>query len=124
MNEHGFVRYIHSKLPLAVYRWKISDRFSAGIPDAWYSGAKGSVFVEYKYIQRTPKKKYANPLTAIQRMWLTARVKEGRSVAVAVGHPNGVYLLQAPEQWTQDELEITQCITRKDYIAWLVNQVS
>jgi hypothetical protein len=122
VNEHTFVKYVHRKLPPAVYRWKISDRFTSGIPDAWYSGTKGSIFVEYKYLQRTPKKKYANPLTALQRAWLTARVREGRTVAVAIGHPGGVYLLREPEQWTQDELQISQYMTRGDYIAWLVNQ--
>ena len=33
MNEHSFIRAIHKSLPAEVYRWKIHDTFTGGVPD-------------------------------------------------------------------------------------------
>ena len=34
MNEHSFVRSIHNALHPDVYKWKIHDTYTGGVPDA------------------------------------------------------------------------------------------
>ena len=77
-------------LPKGVYSWKISDRFTAGIPDSYYSGNKGDLWVEYKFEQKVPAtaKRHAR-LSALQKTWLKERHLEGRNVAVVIGFSDG-----------------------------------
>lgn len=73
MTEHTFIDSIHRKLtPHEVYKWKINAAFSNGVPDAYYSGDKADVWVEYKFGT-------SHQLTALQHKWLTDRHAEGRA---------------------------------------------
>jgi hypothetical protein len=95
MNESGYTRKIGKLLRSGVYTWKISDRFTAGIPDAYYSGAVSDIWVEYKFIPKPPKTTKQRPaLSAMQEKWLRERMEEGRNVAVIVGlgTRNGIIL--------------------------------
>lgn len=122
MNEHSFVRSIHRQLPPELYRWKIADRFQAGVADAWYSGMKGDVWVEYKYLPRTPVRKFKVPVTALQRHWLESRETEGRNVAVILGCPAGAAILK-PTDWNTDgKVEISTWSNKKEVVAWLIKQ--
>lgn len=100
MDEHSFIRSVHRHLPNRVYRWKINARFTKGVPDAWYSGDKGDLWIEYKWLARTPKRRAQLGLTALQRKWLNDRYDEGRSVAVVVGCPQGALLL-TDKNWNE-----------------------
>jgi|TARA_B110000238_G_C15920886_1_gene350410 hypothetical protein len=104
MNEHSYIKSIHKRLPPTLYKWKINDNFHGGVADAYYSGAEGDLWVEYKYISNPPKKPTTviqTCLTKQQLYWLGARQKEGRSVALIIG-------IDAPfgYQW-KDNLVIT-----------------
>lgn len=70
MNEHGFVKAVHKHLSSEVYRWKINDRFTGGIPDAFYAGPASILFVEYKFIYQLPKKTIKTGLSVLQQQWL------------------------------------------------------
>lgn len=125
MNEHGYVQSVHRALPPVVYRWKIADRYTAGVPDAWYSGPVGDVWVEWKYLPRTPTRMFKNPLTPLQRRWLAARRAEGRKVAAIIGTPKGAVILTETEQWDQEKIAIPKEWLKKDrVIQWLMMQTT
>lgn len=125
MNEHGFVRSIHRQLPDSLYKWKINDNFQGGVADAYYSGKAGDLWVEYKYLPLLPKK--GNTLvklglTGQQLLWLTARHKEGRTVAVVIGSPQG-HLILTENTWTSPigcEDFIRRAIATKDVVDYIV----
>lgn len=87
MNEHSFIRSIHRHLHPDVHSWKIHDTYTGGVPDAMYSGPKGLLFVEYKYVKSLPKKdttSIKHSLSALQLQWLE-RMKVSANAALIVG---------------------------------------
>ena len=100
MIESDFIRKVHGKLPREIYRWKISDRFTAGVPDAYYSG-KSDLWIEYK-LEKTPTQNIRPKLTELQKQWLRERYHEGRNVAVVVGLPKG-FLLFRELEWEKSK---------------------
>jgi len=86
MNESGYTRKIGKLLRHTVYTWKISDRFTAGVPDAYYSGPMADLWIEYKHLPKPPKSTKQPPaLSELQKKWLRDRMEQGRNVAVIVG---------------------------------------
>lgn len=87
MNEHSFVRSIHNSLSPDVYKWKIHDTYTGGVPDAMYAGPAGVLFVEYKYVKSLPKRDNTvirHSLSALQTQWLE-RMKQSTPVALILG---------------------------------------
>tara|TARA_R100000742_G_C4247844_1_gene66531 strand:+ start:322 stop:723 length:402 start_codon:yes stop_codon:yes gene_type:complete len=87
MNEHGFIKAVHRYLPSEIYRWKIHDTFTGGVPDAYYCGPAGPLFIEYKYI-KLPKKAdtYVKlNISALQLEFLSKMVKYKQNAIVIVG---------------------------------------
>ncbi len=91
MNETSFIRSVHRKLPADIYVWKINARYVDGIPDAWYSGTGGHLFVEYKFVMlpKRPTTLVRAELSALQYNWLIDRQLQGRPVAVIIGSDDG-----------------------------------
>jgi hypothetical protein len=118
MNESGFISKVHKKLPKSIYRVKFSDKFAGGIPDTWYSGPAGDVWVEYKY-QLVPGHK--PNLSDLQKAWLTDRTAESRSVACVVGTPEGVIVY---EGITWLHYKSYTLLTFEDYIKWIGTKTS
>jgi hypothetical protein len=118
MNESGFIQAVHKKLPSSIYKWKISDRFNSGVADAYYSTAKGDIWVEYKYYPKGLPKKVKPKLSMLQIKWLAARYAEGRSVYVVVGSPTKC-LIYTDLEWTKPKLTAVAGIDRADLIAWI-----
>lgn len=85
MNEHGFVKAVHKHLSSDVYRWKINDRFTGGVPDAFYAGPASILFVEYKFIYQLPKKTIKTGLSALQQQWLNRMSEYGLPCWVVIG---------------------------------------
>ena len=95
MNEHSFVRSIHRVLPSSVYRWKIHDTFTGGVPDTLYAGQNVLLWVEYKWVT-LPKRQNTLVkfgISKLQLSWLDRFTLYGQPVIVAVGHANGVLIL-------------------------------
>lgn len=87
MNEHSFVRSIHNALHPDVYKWKIHDTYTGGVPDAMYAGPAGVLFVEYKYVKSLPKRDdtiIRHSLSPLQEQWLT-RMSDSTLVALVLG---------------------------------------
>lgn len=98
--ETNFYRSIHKLLPKEVYRVKMSNPYVGGIPDCWYSGVGGDLWVEYKW--------GSNGLSALQLDWITKRRAEGRKVWVIVGNKEGGTIqlrdMENSSQYTKAEI--------------------
>lgn len=83
--ETTFTRSVNKHIPF-VYHVKMHNPYTSGIPDVWYSGAKGDLWAEYKFVQNLPVRGgiYFN-LTKLQLKWLRDRHEEGRNVILIVG---------------------------------------
>lgn len=86
--ETNFSNAIRASLPDGVYSMKNSNDYTSGIPDLWFSGKKGDLWVEMKFVPKLPKRVPLRPydlLSSLQEKWLRDRYEEGRNVAVIVG---------------------------------------
>ena len=95
MNEHSFVKSIHRYLHPDVYKWKIHDTFTGGVPDAMYVGPKSLLFVEYKYVKELPKRDTTlvkHSLTPLQLQWLE-RINGPSRSALVIGVGNTALIL-------------------------------
>lgn len=102
--ENTFRGSVHKYLPKALYHVKMNNGYVAGIPDDWYSGNRGDLWVEYKFLPKTPLRADVSPtklLTTLQVLWLNARYEEGRSVAVVIGCPDGGVIMR-DQEWMWD----------------------
>lgn len=98
--ESTFIRGVHAHLR-DVYFEKMNNPFRSGTADVWYSGLKGDVWVEYKYIPKIPKVAQIVPdLSERQKLWLQGRLAENRQVRVVVGCPEGGVIYKDGE-WMQ-----------------------
>ncbi len=71
-----------------IYSMKNNNEYVAGVPDLWFSGPRGDLWVEMKFVPKLPKRVPLRPgelLSALQAQWLRNRHEEGRNVAVIVG---------------------------------------
>lgn len=108
----GVEKYLPPKDEL--HREKMSNPYSAGTADSWYSGKRADLWVEWKFIvlpkrDSTPVRIELSPL---QEHWLAGRMREGRNVAVIVGCKDGGVIFRGGawnEQWsTHDFASIIQ----------------
>lgn len=99
---------------------------TGGIPDTYYSGDKADLWVEYKLLNKLPKRPdtlLVPKLSSLQAKWLRDRYSEGRNVAVILGHLQGSYIF-TDLTWetgiTQDKLNIS----RNELAQWITRQVT
>lgn len=123
--ETSFIRGVHRHLP-RTHCEKMNNPWRSGTADVWYSGDRGDLWVEYKYIERIPRSEAILPdLTPRQKRWLKARYGEGRNVAVVLGVPRGGVIYRNMD-WLRplDTEALTQLVVPKDEIArWIYSQV-
>jgi len=124
--ENTFIGKIHKLVPAAVYRMKTNNPYVAGIPDCYYSGIGGDLWIEYKYIAKLPKNGVAEiALSALQRRWVEGRAAEGRNVAVIVGSPEGVMIFDGaafvPEEMIAAHFRIGM-VTIEEVAEWITEQ--
>ena len=89
--EGTFIASIHRLLPHELYRQKNHNQYNGGIPDCWYSGPAGDLWIEYKFIA-VPKRDSTQikiDLSELQKNWIMSRYSEGRTVGVIVGCKDG-----------------------------------
>lgn len=120
MTEAQYTRSINRLLPSVVYSWKINDRFTGGIPDAWYSGPGGDLWVEYKYVQKFGKTIKPN-LSKLQTSWLNNRAKEKKDVAVIVGSPQGSIVFE--NSWDIKSTVPDTLLTKKEVAKYITEKV-
>lgn len=89
--ENTFIASVHRHLPTGLYHMKNHNQYNGGIPDVWYSGPAGDLWIEYKFVA-LPKRDntiISIELSELQKNWLRARHTEGRTVGVIVGCKEG-----------------------------------
>jgi len=122
LNEHSFVKAIHRLLPKEIYKWKIHDKFTGGVPDAYYEGSKGSLWIEYKYVKTLPKREGTEVqlgLSALQQGWLARAVENKINAWVVVGNDNKCLVLQN-KRWTypfNNDYYRLYSVTNKELVA-------
>ena len=97
MQERQFITKVHKNLSSNIYKWKINDSYSGGVPDCFYTGPAGHCFVEYKYKKELPKRDTTLinfNLSALQAIWLTERSKQGVPCYLVVAVDNLVVITQ------------------------------
>jgi hypothetical protein len=114
-----------------VYALKLALPYTAGVPDAWYSGCGGDLWVEYKYLSRIPREVDLiggkDPtITLLQQHWLQQRYEEGRQIGVIVGcRGGGVVLPDLDWKELYPRSEFTSRIWSKQEVAnWITARVS
>lgn len=115
--ETTFIASVHAHLRNKLHFEKTNNPYRSGMPDVWYSGPLGDLWIEYKYIETVPSRANVLPnLSALQAKWLNDRYDEGRNVAVIVGCPaGGVFYLDKTWNETLTPEEFNELIqTRKD----------
>ena len=123
--ENRFIGSVHRYLP-RTYAEKMNNPWRAGTADVWYSGDRGDLWIEYKFIERIPRSAEILPdLTPRQKRWLNNRFDEGRNVAVVLGTPTGGVIYRNKE-WMRplDHVTLAGLIVPRDEIArWIFSQV-
>ncbi len=128
MNEHGFIKSVHSHLPSTVYKWKIRDTYTGGIPDVFYAGPQCMMFIEYKYIKKLPVRSKTNikcNISALQQEWLQRMYNQEHKVAVVLGVGREALIMQYPIVWKEPITKSyfqDNCVPFKQVSKWIEQQ--
>jgi hypothetical protein len=130
--ENSFRASLHRHLPLELHHEKMNNPYSSGTADDWYSGNRGDLWVEYKFLPVIPPQagvwlinpKLKKPeLSVLQQNWLRGRYLEGRNVAVIVGVgrlEGGVILRDQEWEWEYTpQMFRDRLVPRKDIAQWI-----
>ena len=111
MNEHSFIKSVHRKLPPEIFKWKIHDTYTGGVPDVMYGGPSGILFAEYKYVPKLPARDSTlikTTLAPLQIQWLNRMISCNQKACVIVGIEKHALILLANS--------FTTNITKRYYI--------
>tara|TARA_Y100000996_G_C22062046_1_gene453675 strand:+ start:126 stop:521 length:396 start_codon:yes stop_codon:yes gene_type:complete len=128
LNEHGFIKSIHNKLSKEVYKWKIHDTYAGGVPDAFYSGPAGILFIEYKYVPKLPARLTTTikcNISELQYQWLHRMYDQGHKVAVVLGVDKEAFIMHYPAIWKgpiSKEHFQDNCVPFKNVAKWIEEQ--
>ena len=118
--ETTFYTAINRLLPRELHKEKMNNPYRGGTADMWYSGNRGDLWVEYKWLAHHPRGEFKPDLSALQIQWLSARHKEGRNVAVIIGCTKGVMILRHPD-WNYP-VKPNFTLSRHEAAAWIVKE--
>ena len=105
---------------------KMNNPYSSGTADDWYSGNKADLWVEYKFLPKTPLRAVVKPfelLSKLQLDWINGRYDEGRMVGVVVGCPDGGIILR-DQEWLWEytpQMFRDRLLPRKDIAQWITH---
>jgi hypothetical protein len=129
LNEHSFIKSIHKRLHPDVYKWKIHDTYTGGVPDAMYSGPGGVLFVEYKYIKAFPKwdtTAIKTSVSVLQLQWLE-RMNTAASATLVVGVEDSAVIITSKFIIWCANIHIANIISRpisrEDVTNWVRDEV-
>lgn len=128
--ENKFIGRVHKQLDkiCSAYHMKNHNQYIGGIPDCWYSGKSGDLWIEYKYVDPLPVNVPIRPLELLSRLqdgWLNARHKEGRKVAVIIGCKDGGVILRHTEWDNEIPVHTFKSLIKSvsDLAEWINEQV-
>lgn len=91
--EGKYIDKIHRQLSQQVYKMKMNMGMGSpgGVPDYYYEGNRGILWVEYKVVKDWSKKHTVpfNLLSELQVEWLTRAHNNDRIIAVLIGDEKG-----------------------------------
>ena len=124
--ENQFISGVHKYLtPHKPHREKMNNPYSSGTADVWYSGTKADLWIEYKFLPRTPQRGVVTPaLSELQKKWLRERHAEGRNVKVVVGCPSGGVIMRGLE-WENPmpvPTFLERIASRKELADWITRE--
>lgn len=130
--ETQFANAVRAMLADDIYHMKNNNSYVSGVPDLWFSGNRGDLWVEMKFVPQLPKTVPLRPydlLSKLQEKWLRERYEEGRNVAVIIGckragRLEGIVLTSL--KWEEDipPQNIDALIVSKSELArWIEEQV-
>ena len=125
--ENQFRSGVHKYLVPELHHEKMNNPYSSGTPDDWYSGIVSDLWVEYKFLPKTPIRAIVQPaelLSPLQLRWLNGRYKEGRNVAMVIGCPDCGMILQDQvwnRTWTAEEFR-DRLVPRKAIAQWIMGR--
>ena len=126
MTEHSFIRAIHRKLPKEIYTWKIHDTYAGGIPDAFYAGPAGILFVEYKYVKNLPAKESSKipfKISPLQIQWLENAKKYPFTAVLVVGcEKSGIILKSNFTNIISKQYYLANILSIDHISAWIAEQ--
>lgn len=131
--EATYRNSVHKHLDKSiVYFAPMGGSYVAGIPDMYYEGPAGSLWVEWKNFQVLPstidltKLSSRAKLSALQQQWLIRGHKNSVKTAVICGSPLGgvVYEDLAWQTPLTKADFIQQALSRKDIALWITQQVA
>lgn len=131
--ETNFSNAIRAALPEGIYSMKNNNEYVAGVPDLWFSGPSGDLWVEMKFVPKLPVRVPLRPyelLSALQSKWLKDRYKEGRNVAVIIGckrgrHHEGIILRDLAWEQNIDPKNFDTLIVQKtELVTFIAKQVA
>jgi len=126
VNESTYTQYYLRKLrEQGIYTLKLMLNFNNGVPDVWLSGTAGDIWIEFKYINKVPKRqstKIKPNLSDLQSHWLNGRYYEGRKVCVILGSEIGSYVFTDLE-WNSSITRDDLTLSRQDVITWITQQI-
>lgn len=109
MREKDLYRYIDKLLPKAMHRQSMTGAAMTGngVPDRYYDGPLGDLWVEYKMLTSMPRSGVAvGAYTPLQLAWMERRYTNSKNrlpvpnVVGIVGLPNRTAVIQtAPTEW-------------------------
>lgn len=134
MNEHSYTRSIIAKLPddIHVQSMTSASLNNNGTPDRYIDGPASDLWVEFKFLPRTPKVLRPYELLSAQQMaWLKRRGSRGNAIVVIgfrVSERKALGLvLAAPTEWeidhTKDEYSV-QLLTNIEVSNYLARRVT
>ena len=98
--EGKYIAKVHRALNGSVYHMSNTNPYIGGIPDIYYEGTGGCLWVEYKCIKNWPKKLDCTKLlTANQISWLRRAQKNHGNCAMIVGTYDGEGIILRNLSW-------------------------
>ena len=124
--ENQFISGVHSHMEKhKPHREKMNNPYSSGTADVWYSGNKADLWIEYKFLPRTPQRGVVTAaLSELQKLWLRGRHEEGRNVRVIVGCPSGGVIMRSTEWENPMPVEEfnERIASRKELAGWITRE--
>ena len=117
--ETNFYTAVNKLLPAGVYALKIHLPYERGVPDLWYSGNLGDLWVEYKKGERSS-------LSPDQIKWLIRRSHEGRKCYIVTEHATNFCYIQEPSRLHEDPVVSSifpTPISRAQLARWIESHV-
>ena len=126
MRERQLIDAVNRGVPRTIHRQSMTGAAMNlnGIPDYYYDGPTGDLWVEYKQLKSMPRSGVVvGALTELQIHWLERRYRNSLAhrpnASVVVGLPNRTAVIQrTPTEW-RTGTPVTSAVSLKEVSAWI-----